>query len=317
MILYLAHALGGNYDGYYEAMGAMSIIAGMGIAWSAWRLSKALGRKLNPLYFILPSMLIYGLYNFDLFEGLFIILSLQLFVEGKRDLSAVSLGLAISTKLVGIVLLPLYILEAKDPRKAARYVVVAAAVTAASYLPVAISNFGYFGQFLSYFSSWGLEDAWYIWIFIDQYSGLAKLFGFFLIAVLLVRVYTLKLSLEKKCFLALASYLFGAYIYAPQFNVMMIPLVAVLAIDTAPVYLWEVFNGLIILTWFTYPDPTHAWTLPQAMALLRSLSLALLFIPPLLPRMLRMGTGQQDGSAILAHAYWGPPDGSRSQGPIS
>jgi hypothetical protein len=285
LILYLAGALGRGYDGYYEIFGAFSLVAGAGIAWSAWRLTRVLGRNLSPLYFILPSMLVYGIYNFDLFEGLFVLLSLQLFCEDRKDWSAVALGLAVSTKLVGGVLLPLYLLELKNPTKAARYLVVVGGVTAASYLPLAVGNFGYFSQFVSYFSNWGLEDAWYIWIFIDQYSHVAKAFGLILMIVLLVRVYTLKFPLETKAFLAVASYLFATFIYAPQFNVTLIPLVAILGLDSASLYSWEVFNVLIIFTWFTTPDPTHAWTLPQAMALIRSLSLALLFLPFMLPRV--------------------------------
>jgi hypothetical protein len=163
---------------------------------------------------------------------------------------------------------------------------------------LAIGNFGYFAQFVSYFSNWGLEDAWYIWIFIDQYSHVAKAFGLILMTVLLVRVYTLKLPLETRALLALASYLFATYIYAPQFNVTLIPLVAILCLDASPLYAWEVFNVLIILTWFTTPNPTHAWTLPQAMALIRSFSLALLFLPFLLPWVGWPKNRDQPGSTV-------------------
>src|SRR5712692_6417063 len=41
LILYAARVIGGNYDGYYEVFGALSIAAGAGVAWSAWRLCKA------------------------------------------------------------------------------------------------------------------------------------------------------------------------------------------------------------------------------------------------------------------------------------
>ena len=95
-------------------------------------------------------------------------------------------------------------------------------------------------------------------------------------AVLLLRVYTLKMSLVPKSFLAIASYFLATYIYAPQFNLTLIPLVAVLAVTSPALYTWELYDALKILTWFTVPDPTHVWTVPQAMALLRSASLAVL-----------------------------------------
>lgn len=280
-ILYLARVLGGgSYDGYFSAFGAFSLAAAAGIAWSCWRIARALGSKLNPLYFFLPSMLFYGVYNFDLFNALFVILSVQFFLEGRRDASAVSLALSVATKLVGVVLLPLYILELKDNRQRLRYLAVSAAIVVLIYLPVLLFASGYVQQFLSYYSTHGLEDAWYVWIFQTPFSKYAGWFGLALSGALLLRVYTLKIPLVPRLFLALAGYLLGATIYAPQYSVMLIPLVVVLAIEDPSLYAWEVFNALIILTWFLpgVTNQTYPWTLPQTMALLRTASLAWLCV---------------------------------------
>jgi hypothetical protein len=267
---------GGLYAGYYLSFSAFSLVAAGALAWSTWRLAKGLGVDLNPLYFLLPSMFIYGVYNFDLFDALFVVLTLQLFVEKRRDLSAAALGVAIATKFVGAVLLPILLLELGGWKVRARYFVVAGICAGLIFLPIAVYNPGYFGQFLSFYSSWGLEDAWYIWIFGNQFSVAAKWFGYVLLALLLLRVYTLKMRLVPKSFLAIAAYFLATYIYAPQFNLTLIPLVAVLAVTSPALYSWEVFNALIILTWFIYPDPTHVWTIPQAVALVRSASLGVL-----------------------------------------
>jgi Gpi18-like mannosyltransferase len=272
----LSGVAGGDYTGYYLAFCAFSLLAIVAIAWSTWRLASDLGVRVNPLYFLLPTMIIYGIYNFDLFNTLFIILCLQLFVEKKKGLSAVTLGVALATKFVAVVLLPIFLLELVGTKERVRYLVLSLAVAAAFFVPIAIFNFGYFSQFYSFYSGWGLEDAWYVWIFGDPFSSLAKTFGLIVMGVLLLRVYTLKMPLVPRSFIALSAYLLGTYIYAPQFNVMLIPLMAVLAVTSPFVYLLDVFNALIILTWFTVPDSTHPWTLPQAMALLRSSSLALL-----------------------------------------
>ena len=309
-ILYLARTLGGNVNGYFEVFGVISLIAALGIAWSCWRIANLLGTRLSPLYFFLPSVIFYGFYNFDLFNALFIILSVQFLLEGRKGASAAALGLSIATKLVGGVLLPIYLLElrshrAPDPIGSGKesgnstrgvtvskrnlanrtrkwfkvnrvwltYLATTAAVAAIFYLPIAFLNFNYFFQFYSYLRGWGLEDAWYIWIFQDPFSAAAKWFGLVISVILILRVYTLKVSLVPKVFLGLAAYLLGSYIYSPQFNVMLIPLVIVLAIDDPSLYAWEVFNALIILTWFLVGNPTSAWTLPQAMSLLRTASL--------------------------------------------
>ena len=273
-ILYIARIVGGDYNGYYSTFGVLSLAATLTLAWSCWRISKFLGSRLNPLYFFLPSMIIYGIYNTDLFNALFIILSVQFFLEGRKGASAAALGLSIATKLVGGVLLPIYLLELKQNKVRMRYLLITVAVVAFFYLPIALLNFKDLSQFYSYFRGWGLEDAWYIWIFQNPFNDYAKWFGFAVSGVLLLRVYTLKVSLVPRVFLGLAAYLLGAYIYSPQFNLMLIPLVIVLAIDDPSLYAWEVFNALIILTWFLVPNPTNAWTLPQTMALLRTASLA-------------------------------------------
>jgi hypothetical protein len=221
-------------------------------------------------------MLIYGVYNFDLFNALFIVLSLQFFVEKRNGLSAGFLGVAIATKFVAGVLLPVFLLELTGLKERTRYLIVSALVVAAFFVPIVLANFGYVTQFLSFYSGWGLEDAWYIWIFIDQFSHAAKVFGAVLLVVLLLRVYTLKMPVVQKSFLALAAYLLATTVYAPQFNVMLIPLFVVLAMISPWLFSMEAFNALIILTWFKVDNPTHAWTVPQAMALARTASLALL-----------------------------------------
>lgn len=277
----IAGAVGGLYSGYYVAFSAISLIAAAILAWSTWRLADNLDVRVNPLYFLLPSMIIYGIYNFDLFNALFIVLCLQLFVEKRREYSAIFLGLALATKIVAVVLLPIFLLELVGWRYRARYVAVSILAAGIFLLPIAVFSPDYFGQFLSFYRGWGLEDAWYIWLFGDPFSGTAKLFGLAVLAILLVRVYTLKMALVPRSFLALSAYLLGTFIFAPQFSVTLVPLVAVLAVASPALYFFEIFNALIILTWFTVPrgpnfGPTYPWTVPQAMALLRSASLALL-----------------------------------------
>jgi hypothetical protein len=276
LILYAARILGGNYNGYYISFSVFSLIAVAVLAWSTWRLASALGVKVNPLYFLLPSIVVYGVYNFDLFNALFVMLSIQLFVEKRRGWSAVFLGIAFATKLVAAVLLPVFLLELAGGKERIRYFVTAALVGGAFFVPIMLFNPGFVSQIYNFFSNWGLEDAWYIFLFGDQFSRTAKLFGLVLMLALFVRIYTLKTPLVQRAFLVLTAYLLATYIYAPQFNLMIIPLVAVLALTTPALYFWEIFNALIILTWFTYPDPTHAWSLPQTMALLRTAALGLM-----------------------------------------
>ena len=276
LILYGARVLGGNYTGYYLSFSAFSLVAVAVLAWSTWRLASKMGVRVNPLYFFLPSIVIYGVYNFDLFNALFVMLSIQLFVEKRRGWSAVFLGLAFATKLVAIVLLPVFLIEIAGWKSKLSYFATGSVVAAAFFLPIVLVNPGYVSLAYNFLSTWGLEDAWYLFLFGDQFSRTAKLFGLVLMLALFVRIYTLKTPLVQRIFLVLTAYLLSTYIYAPQFNVMMLPIVAVLALTTPSLYFWEVFNALIILTWFTFPDPTHAWSVPQDFALLRAAALGLM-----------------------------------------
>ena len=308
LLLYVARMVGGDLTGYYNVFSLMSFAAGALLAWSCWSISRRQGKGLKAFYFILPSVVFCGIFNFDLFHAAFMMLSIQGFVYGRRSMSAASLGLAVSTKLVSAVLLPVFLISLLDPglrswtvgrsprtwwpalkgafadarrwhwRPALLFSGVFAAVVAAFNVPFMVANFqSWYGTF-TYVGGWGLEDVWYVWVFQNPATwGYAKVFGFVLMAVLLARVYTLKTDVVMKCFLAVGAYLMGTYIYAPQYNLLVIPLLAVLAADSPSLYLWDTFNVLIILTWFIgYQSPTWAptlaWTLPQEFALLRTVA---------------------------------------------
>ncbi|HMD78658.1 MAG TPA: hypothetical protein VKF39_01590, partial [Nitrososphaerales archaeon] len=87
---------------------------------------------------------------------------------------------------------------------------------------------------------------------------------------------------------AIAAYLLGTYIYSPQLNIVLIPLLAIMDFRHPALYPWDGFNVLIILTWFLSPSfvlggvcsggattcPTLAGTWAQLFALLRAGSLA-------------------------------------------
>ena len=274
LLIYVSRIIGGGYDGYYTVFGVMCIVAAGVLAWSCWRISKALGSRLNPLYFLLPSMIIYGVYSFDLFHAMFIALSLQLFLERRRSSSALMLGLAIATKLVSAVLIPVYVIELKALKPSLKYLAVIAGSLGVIVVPIAVLNLSFLIQFYQFFKTYGLEDAWFVWIFQNPSSwGYAKIFGLALMGLLLLVTYTLKIPLVPRAFLALVSFALGTYIYAPQFNLMLIPLIAVLAVESGSLYFWDVFNALIILTWFGVSDPTAAGTVPQLMSLLRDIAL--------------------------------------------
>ncbi|HZW84562.1 MAG TPA: glycosyltransferase 87 family protein [Nitrososphaerales archaeon] len=284
LLTYLARAFTSTVNGFYDVFVAYSLLAGAAIAWACAGIARRTGKDLNPLYFLMPSFLVFGIYNFDLFHAAFLILALFAFIMKKDTLSAVLLGLAVDTKLVSAVLLPVLLIEMKGRGKRLRYLVAFAITVAAFNIPFAILNFSTFLQGYQFVGNYGLENAWYIWIFQDPSQWwYAKIFGLSISVLLLLRVYTLKMGLLPKSFLAIAAYLLGTYIYAPQFNLTLIPIIAVLDTRDSALYPWDGLNAMIILTWFVGCcgaswTPTLPGSLPQYFAVLRAVALALLSI---------------------------------------
>ncbi|MEN3047445.1 MAG: glycosyltransferase family 87 protein [Candidatus Caldarchaeales archaeon] len=275
-ITYAARLIGGrDLIGYYIAFSLLSLPAFMAIGYVLTRLS----RGSNPYAFVFafsPSLIVYGIYNYDHFLAALLGLSVLAMNSGRPRLAGLLLGLSVSVKLMTVLLLPLYLLE----RKGNRLEVLAwfAAGAGVPSLPVLLLNPGWFAEFVRFHATWVLENAWYVWIFQDPFSPTAKLFGLVLLVPLLLRSYTAPLPFGTKSFLTMSSWLLTSYVFTPQMLLWLIPLAPFAA---AALYFWpvmDVANTYIILTWFTTDSPTRPWTLPQAMALIRAAALALAFL---------------------------------------
>jgi hypothetical protein len=323
-ILYVTKLVGGQtYDGFYLAFCAFSLVAGLAVAWASWGAARRLGKSFSPMYFLMPSYIIYGVYNFDLFHTAFVLLSVFAFLSGRKTASAVLLGLAVDTKLTSVVLLPVLLMEIRKEaqgrqasttpaqgmlgrnREWLSYFAAFAGTVAVANVPIMVLNFGNFLAGYQFVGNWGLEDAWYVWIFQDPSTwGYAKVFGLTLAAALILGVYAMKATFESKVFLSVAAYLLGTYIYSPQFNILVIPLLGLLAVDHPGQYLWDAFNALIILTWFIGDSapgwgPTLAGSIPQTFALLRAVLLAWMFVSVVVSQKERGGT-------LLRRVFWVP-----------
>jgi Glycosyltransferase family 87 len=303
LLIYAARALGDSLNSFYTAFSAFSLVAAASLGWSCWAVARKLGRELNPLFFVMPSFIIYGVYNFDLFHAALIMLSLLAYLSKRAGFSAGILGLAVDLKLTSAVLLPVFLIDLKTRKERMKYLAEFAVVVAAFNLPFVMLNFSTFLQGYQFNGSYGLEDVWTVWIFQNPASwGFAKALGLAVGGLLLLRVYTLRVSLEAKAALAISAYLLGTFIYSPQFNLLLLPLLAVLDFKHPAVYPWDAFNALVILTWFVTPSyvlggacpdttfwcPTLAGTWPQVFSLLRDFCLV----------WLSLGIASREGATV-------------------
>ncbi len=123
-----------------------------------------------------PSLLLYGAYNFDIVQTFFVVASLYFFIaRSKPNLSALSLGLAVATKLSPALLLPLFWQEIPTRKGRITYSAVMGAVVGALNVPFMILNFSTWLQGYTFLKNWGLEDSFLVWIFNNQNDwGFAK-----------------------------------------------------------------------------------------------------------------------------------------------
>lgn len=271
-LVYLARLAGGpELLSYYFAFGLISLPAYALLAHSTSRLNPG-APYLPAIALLSPSLVVYGIYNFDHFFAALLALSLLLFARGRHVSAGAVLGVATATKLMAVLLLPLYLLE-QGAQRTRTFLAFAAGALLPS-LPVLLLNPGWLAEFVRYHSGWGLENAWYVWVFSDPFSPTAKLFGLALFVPLLLRSYSLRAGLLERCAMAIGSWLLTTYVFTPQMAIWMVPFVAALPQLLALWPVFEVSNVYIILTWFTTDRPTHPWTLPQAMALVRAVALA-------------------------------------------
>ncbi len=226
-----------------------------------------------------PSLIFYGAYNYDIVQTFFVVLTLYFFIaRSNLKWSAISLGLAVSTKLSPIVLLPLIWQELPNNRVRLTYSAITGAVIAALNGPFMIANFNTWLAGYLYLKNWGLEDSFLIWIFKNPFSMLAKDISYALLVASMLSVYIFFRTkpLLVRAFMVSAAFILFSYIATPQLNIDLLPLFALVPmIPMTLFYLFELSNVGIIITWFEFPNPTHQGV-AQTFALIRQIYLAII-----------------------------------------
>ncbi|MEM4189813.1 MAG: glycosyltransferase 87 family protein [Candidatus Caldarchaeum sp.] len=276
-IVYASRVLGGeSLVGYYVAFSMLSLPAYLALAWALKRLA---GFPTSLFFIMMPSIIVYGIYNFDHFFTALLAASLVLFMDGRRKTSYFLLGAAFSVKLFTALMLPVYLLDtAKRRQDVYEAVAFFSAGALPTIVPVLVSNPSWATEFINYHLSWGLENSWVVWLTSDPMSQSAKTLGYLTAFILLVRSYFSQASLIVKGFMVFSAWLLGSPTFTPQMAVWLIPFTAVASKLWFWIPLFEASNAAIIFTWFMTNMPTYPWTPPQTMALLRAAALAAMWI---------------------------------------
>jgi hypothetical protein len=264
---------------YYQAFFYLSLPAYIAIAWSIIRISRISGSGWLGLVFAAsPSLVLYGIYNFDHYAAALAGLSTVLMLRKRYFIGGLAAGLGFAFKLYTALLIPIVFIETRG-RERLDYLLGFIAGAAPLYLAQAVLNPAGLVQFIEYHSGWGLENAWYIWIFWDQFSPTAKMLGTLLGAFLVLQAALMRGPVLPRMFLAVSSWLIMSYIFTPQMVIWLIPFWAAVPRSVLPYWpSLEISNVAIILTWFGDYNPVMPPSPPQVMTLIRAASLALMMV---------------------------------------
>jgi hypothetical protein len=227
-----------------------------------------------------PSLLFYGAYNFDIVQTFFVVTSLYFFMARKNfKLSALSLGLAIATKLSPAILLPLFWQEIPNKKDRITYSAVMGGTVFALNIPFMIANFGTWLAGYEFLKNWGLEDSFIVWIFNNPDSwGFAKDVSYVLLGAATISVYVFfrHKPILVRAFMLLGMFILFSYIATPQMNLDLLPLFSLVPmIPLSLFYLYELTDTGIIVSWFAFQNSTLPGV-PQTFALLRQIYLAVI-----------------------------------------
>ncbi|HIQ29175.1 MAG TPA: hypothetical protein EYH45_01275 [Candidatus Caldiarchaeum subterraneum] len=276
---YLCVKAGGSLTSYYNCFSGILLIFTLALSVTAYGISRLLKRELSLIYLLLlPSMIIYLVYNYDIIFSFFILLSLYFYYKKRYLASGMALGFSIVTKLMGFILIPVLIRGISREGKLA-------ILSAAVIIPVVVNgilalvNYDVWIRTYLYHVEWGLENSWLVNFFQDPETwDTAKAVSLLMAGYMLLRVYTLN-NIDDKVIhslIVLNVWLLTTYVYTPQMNLWVLPFYAILGRTFPLIYAYELANALIILTWFISPNPTAAFSIPQIISTVRALILAIL-----------------------------------------
>ena len=245
MVMWATGLLIDNPDGYktYFDLNALLIILLLfASVFVLWRLKP----EFTPLFPIAPAVFGSLFINWDIYAVFFALLALYFFYNKKLDLSALFMGIAISTKFYpGVMLFGIALIfwNQRLISKLVRYLVITIASWLAINLPVAINNYeGWFRFFkLNIERDSDLGSIWYAIALFKLPSGNINnlTIVIFLIALTAIALFYSMVAesrddftnLATVAFLTVAAFVTISKVYSPQYILWLTPL-AVLAMTS-------------------------------------------------------------------------------------
>lgn len=243
------------------------------------------------IFAISPSFIFFAYYNIDVVGILFILGALYFARRERWTVSAVSLGLAVATKVFPFIYIPFVWLVQRDWKQRIRYASVAFLVWLVINLPFVITNFSDWYLFVTVQGQWGIEDSWMIFV-LPQMSEMSHYLSYLLLALGIIDILRRRMPLERAWFAATLVFVLTSFKFPPQYFLYLLPYVVILGFDRIePFLVADMLNALIIVTWFTpwlnAGNPLAASSPTQWIGLARELLLLGVLVYVLRPGILK------------------------------
>lgn len=219
------------------------------------------GRKRIMLWIMLPSTILYLLYNWDIMASSLALLGLYMFNKRKPFVSGLLMGLSISTKLLTVGIAGWLALElyARGLRKwGNRYLaglILTAAIPMLTLLSISPAGFA---EFISHHIEWYCENCLYMLLIRDIWSPIhrylyASLLALVGLVLLICRLRAREVRLDDYLVPALYAPVVLNYVFSPQMALLLSPFSVHLLRRRALLGAYviaDIMNALIIIAFF-------------------------------------------------------------------
>jgi uncharacterized membrane protein len=277
-----------NVESFLATMAFLTYFFVIGIVYFLYRICAEFQidrGRIIAFFAVTPSFLVLSFYSWDITAACCVVAALYYALKKKARLTGFWLGLGFAAKAFPLLLLPVFLKEARTWSDRFEMLSTAALGVILPSLPFMIIDFhGWFFTALypSGGTRWGVYLENSIWLVVSYYQTVpgwliaAATWSLILLAILHV-TYS-RYSLIMKLWLIEAATILIFPSYPPQFNVWLIPLFALNPVfPLIPFLAFDFLNTAIILSWFTV-DPSQAWGPVWDMFLARIVILVLLLI---------------------------------------
>ena len=255
-----------RYRPYFDLNIALIILLLFFSVFILWRLKP----ELSPLFPIAPAVFGSLFINWDIYAVLFALLAMYFYHEKKFDLSALFIGIAISTKFYpGVILFGIALIfwNRKEITRLLRFIAISSITWLAINIPIAINNFDGWWRFfkLNIDRDSDLGSIWYAMALLKLPGGNINNLTIivFLIALTAIALFYSMVAqsrddfanLATVAFLTVAAFVTISKVYSPQYILWLTPL-AVLAMtkkeERNAFWIWQGTEALYHLAIWQY-----------------------------------------------------------------